>query len=131
MARFTSTAGRSTGPTCTTAVLIRAARLGDYFTDGVVVELGEGSQPIVGRATVIGMAVRLERRTSSSRLRFDDIVVELRPAATDADVSLTASFMRTDESGGSNLDACEFVLEMVKSGGTWRIARAAAVNALR
>lgn len=113
------------------ATLIRAARLGDYFTDGVVVELGEGSQPIVGRATVIGMAARLERRTSSSRLRFDDIVVQLRPAAAGADVSLTATFMRADDTGGSGLDAREFALEMVKSAGTWRIARAAAVNPLR
>lgn len=113
------------------AALLRAAHLGDYFTDGVVVELDEGAQPIVGRATVIGMAARLERRTSSSRLRFDDIVVQLRPSATEADVSLTASFMRADDSGGSGLDAREFALEMVKSAGTWRIARAAAVNPLR
>lgn len=114
-----------------TAALLRAAHFGDYFTDDVIVELGEGAQPIVGRATVIGMAARLERRTSSSRLRFEDIVVQLRPSATEAEVSLTASFMRADDSGDSGLDAREFALEMVKSAGTWRIARAAAVNPLR
>ena len=39
----------------------RAARIGSYFTDDVVIELGQGSPPIRGRETLIGMASRLPR----------------------------------------------------------------------
>ena len=37
----------------------RAASLGSYFTDDIVVDLGKGSAPISGRETIIGMAARL------------------------------------------------------------------------
>ena len=37
----------------------RAAQIGAYFTDDVVVELGQGMGPIQGRESVTGMAARL------------------------------------------------------------------------
>lgn len=119
------------GPDAGAASLLRAARFGDYFTDDVVVELGEGSPPIIGRATLVGMAARLERRTTAARLKFDDIDVRLRDDRTAADVGLTASFMREDGTGGDAVDAREFALQLVKRDGQWRVARAAAVAALR
>lgn len=117
--------GSDDGP----ASLLWAARFGDYFTDDVVLEFGEGSPPIVGRATLVGMAARLKRRTTAARLAFDDIDVRLRDDHTAADVGLTASFMREDDTG-ADLDAREFALQLVKRDGQWRVARAAAVAAL-
>ncbi len=113
------------------AALVRAAHLGDYFADDVVVELGEGSAPIIGRSTVMGMAARLERRTSDARLRFEDVGIRVQDSGTEAGVSLTAIFLREDGSGGTAADAREFALQMVKAAGKWRIARATAVMALR
>jgi hypothetical protein len=114
------------------ATAVRAADIGSYFTDDVVVELGEGAAPIVGRPTLVGMAVRLQRRTAAFRLRFDDVGVRLGPDATAADVTLTASFVPLDERpGGESMDAREFTLALTKSGGVWRIARVATVDTLR
>jgi SnoaL-like domain len=111
--------------------VVRAADIGSYFTDDVVVELGEGAAPIVGRPTLVGMASRLQRRTAAFRLRFDDVGVQLAPGAA-ADVTLTASFVPLDDSPGEeSLDAREFTLALTKSSGVWRIARVTAVDTLR
>lgn len=114
------------------AAVSRAAAIGDYFTEDVVVDLGEGTAPIVGRRTLVGMAARLERRTSDANVRFDDVGVKFDRGAGLADVSLTASFARAaDASGQGSIDAREFALEMTQASGNWRIARASAVDTLR
>ena len=43
----------------------RSAQLGTFFTEDVDVELGSGAAPIHGRATIIGMAARLQPRTAA------------------------------------------------------------------
>jgi hypothetical protein len=112
--------------------VVHAADVGSYFTDDVVVDLGEGAAPIVGRATLVGMVSRLQRRTASFRIRFDDVGVRVDRDATSADVKLTASFVAPDEgAGGESMDAREFALAMRKIGGVWRIAHVAAVDTLR
>ncbi len=114
------------------AAVSRAADIGGYFTDDVVVDLGEGTSPIVGRSTLVGMAARLERRTSDANVRFDDVGVTFGRGPGLADVSLTASFARAaDASGQASIDAREFVLEMTQASGQWRIARASAIDTLR
>ena len=45
--------------------VVHAADIGGYFTEDVVVDLGEGAAPIVGRTTLVGMAARLQRRTAA------------------------------------------------------------------
>src|SRR5262245_43664087 len=77
-----------------------AARVGSYFTDGATIELGRGSAPIAGRETIMGMAARLEPRTSAFRLKFDDVDVRVAPGRVTADVTLTASFIRQSTSSG-------------------------------
>lgn len=114
------------------AAVQRAADIGGYFTDEVVVDLGEGTSPIVGRSTLVGMAARLERRTSDANVRFDDVGVTFGRGPGLADVSLTVSFARAaDASGQGSIDAREFALEMTKASGQWRIARVSAIDTLR
>jgi SnoaL-like domain len=110
----------------------RAATIGAYFTDAATVDLGKGTAPITGRETIIGMAARLQPRTSAFRLKFDDVDVRLGAGRTAADVTLTASFIRRSiASGEESMDASEFRLAMAKEGGAWRIARVTAVETLK
>ena len=109
-----------------------AAQIGSYFTDNLVIDLGEGSSPIRGRETLIGMAARLQPRTAAFRLELDDVTVEMVPGSAAADVTLTASFVRRSLSTGEqSRDAREFALACEKNGGTWRISRVTAIDTLR
>jgi SnoaL-like protein len=121
----------NSGTTGGIGVAQHAAQIGDYFTDDVTVELGEGSQPIKGRDTLIGMVARLQPRTAEFRLELDDVTVEMAPNDT-ADVLLTATFTQPKNAAGEpSLDAREYALVMAKAAGTWRIARITAIDALR
>lgn len=112
--------------------LARAAQLGSYFSDEVVVDLGPGSAAIEGRARLIGIAARLQPRTAAYRVVLDDISVETPGAKGTADVTLTVSFIHRDPAtDDESIDAREFALQMIKDGGRWRIARATAIETLR
>lgn len=109
----------------------RAARLGDFFSPDVVVEFGQGSPPIHGRETLIGMAARLQPRTAAFELEFDDVNVELAGESR-GEVTLTAVIRRRSiTSGEESIDAREFAAEVIKTGGRWRISRVVAVDTLR
>lgn len=108
----------------------RAARLGSFFTQDVVVDFGQGTAPITGRETLMGMAARLQPRTAAFTLALDDINVEV--GGDTADVTLTAEFKRRSfETGDESLDAREFSAGMRRADGEWRIARVTAVDTLR
>jgi hypothetical protein len=110
----------------------KAARIGAYFTENVVVDLGAGVTPITGRQTLIGMATHLQPPRASLVVNLKDITVVKRPDTDAADVTLTATFTRRDTSGAEEtMDAREFALEVQKEAGEWRIARVAAVDTLR
>jgi hypothetical protein len=109
-----------------------AVQIGSYFTDDVVIELGDGASPIRGRDTLVGIAARLQPRTAAFRLELDDVSVEMVPAGEAADVTLTASFVRRSlTSGEESRDAREFALVCKKGGGDWQIARVTAIDTLR
>ena len=109
----------------------RAARLGSYFTEDVVIDLGRGAPPIHGRETLIGMAARLQPRTAAFRLELLDVTVALRTAAL-ADVSLTATFGRSSAASAVEaIDARELAITMVDAGGEWRMSRVQVVEAFR
>ena len=112
-------------------LLARAAHIGEYFTPDVVIELGQGSPPLQGRETLMGMASRLQPRTSAFVLEFDDVNVEF----TDADhgeVTFTALFRRrSQDSGEESIDAREFAGEVVRTGGRWRVSKVVAIDTLR
>jgi hypothetical protein len=110
----------------------RAGQIGSYFTEDAVVELGEGSVPIKGRETVMGMVARLQPRTAAFRMDLDDVTIDTLPDGNAADVLLTASFVRRSiTTGEESLDAREYALVMLKQGDTWRIARITAIDTLR
>lgn len=114
------------------ANIARAANIGSYFTEDVVVDLGQGTAPIRGRLTLMGMAERLQPRTAAFRMELDDVGVEMTPGASTADATLTISFIRRSISTGEeSRDAREFALGLMKAGGTWRIARVTAIDVLR
>jgi hypothetical protein len=113
------------------STIARAASLGQFFTEDVVVELGSGSPPINGRDTLIGMAARLQPRTAAFILELDDIGVTFVDA-TRADAALTAVIRRrTIGSGEQSLDAREFSAELRRIDGEWRISRVTAVETLK
>ncbi len=121
----------NTGGTGGLGTVARAAQLGSYFTQDVTVDQGEGTAPIVGRETLIGMAARLEPRTQAFRMKFDDVGVTLAPDGSTAEVVLTVSFIqRTAAAGDGSIDAREFAVGMTKDG-LWRIGRITAVDTIR
>ena len=110
----------------------RAGRLSTYFTDDVVIELGQGSPPIHGRETLIGMASRLQPRTSAFRLELLDINVDVK-GGSEAEVRLTAAFRRLGPTvaGEGSIDAQEMALRMNKGNGDWRISHVTTVEPFR
>jgi hypothetical protein len=110
----------------------RAAAIGSFFTDDVLVDLGRGTGPINGRETVMAMVARLQPRTAAFRLDLQDVGVEMRAGTPTADVTLTGTFTRRSISTGEeSIDALEFALVMSKVGGVWRISRLTAVDTLK
>jgi len=107
-----------------------AARVGRFFTPDVVVELGQGTNPIHGRETLMGMVARLQPRTAAFAVELDDVNVELKDA-THADVTLTAVIRRRSAEAGESIDAREFAAEVVNADGGWKIGRVIAVDTLR
>ena len=110
----------------------RAAEIGSYFTGDVVVDLGQGSAPVAGRDTLIGMATRFQPSTTSRVVGLEDVTVAKRPDGLIADVALTLTLTGPDaRTGEPVIDAREFALEMRKAAGEWQIARATAVDTLK
>ena len=106
----------------------RAARIGAYFTDDVVLELGQGGPPIRGRETLIGMAARLQPRTAVFTLDLLDMNVTVSSPDT-AEVSLTAAFRRRSLATGDNsVDAQELAVSMVNTDGNWLVSHVRAVE---
>jgi hypothetical protein len=109
----------------------RAARIGQFFTPDVVVELGQGSPPIHGRETLMGMAARLQPRTAAFEVELSDLNVALH-GDDRAEVALTMVIRRRSmTSGDESLDAREFSTELQRLDGDWRISRVVAIDTLR
>ena len=121
----------NSGTTDGIGLLARAAHIGENFTPDVVIELGHGSPPIQGRETLMGMASRLQPRTSAFVLEFDDVNVEFGDP-DHGEVTFTALFRRRSQvSGEESIDAREFAGEVVRADGRWRVSRVVAVDTLR
>ena len=109
----------------------RAARIGQFFTPDVVVELGRGSPPIHGRETLIGMSARLQPRTAAFVFEFSDVTIDV-VEQTRAEVVFTMVIRRRNvESRPESIDAREFSVEMRNTDGEWRVSRAVAIDTLR
>lgn len=109
----------------------RAAKIGAYFTNDIVVDLGEGSPPIQGRETIIGMVGRLQPRTSEFKLELLDLNVHVS-TPTSAEVNLTAAFrQRSLTTREESLEARELEIAMVKVDNEWRVSRIKTVEPFR
>jgi hypothetical protein len=107
------------------------ARLSEFFSPDVVVELGHGSPPIEGRETLLGMVSRLQPRTAAFVVEMDDVTTEFT-GPDHGEVTFTALIRRRGfESREESIDAREFAGEVVRSGGRWRVSRVVAVDTLR
>lgn len=109
--------------------LARTARMATYFTEDVVVEPGEGVEPIRGRDALMALSTSLRGSGGTLRAAVTDVHVKLL-SETAADVTLTATVEKSAGGAQPSLDAREFALQMVRQG-TWRIARVTAVDTLR
>jgi len=119
------------GTTDGIGLLARAAHIGEHFTPDVVIELGQGSPPIHGRETLMGMASRLQPRTSAFVLELDDVNAEFVDM-DHGEVTFTVLIRRRDQlSGEESIDAREFAADVVRTGGRWRVSRVVAVDTLR
>lgn len=119
------------GATDGLASVARATRLGRFFTEDAVVDLGRGSPPIHGRETLMGMAARLQPRTAAFVLSVDDVVIETLDGER-AEISLTAVVRRRGGgSGEESLDAREFAAELTRASGDWQLRRLSAIDTLR
>lgn len=119
------------GTTDGLGTIARAARIGQFFTPDVVVELGRGSPPIHGRETLIGMSARLQPRTAAFVFEFSDVTIDVVDQ-TRAEVAFTMVIRRRSmESRQESIDAREFSVEMRNTDGEWRVSRAVAIDTLR
>jgi ketosteroid isomerase-like protein len=109
----------------------RAAGIASFFTDDVIVDLGEGTAPIAGRETLVAMAARLQPRLAEFTLDFTDENIRVSADGQSADVTLTVEFIRRDPAARQQMDAREFRLQMRHDGQEWKIARATAVDTLK
>ena len=109
----------------------RAAEIASFFTEDVVVELGEGSTPIAGRETLMAMAVRLQPRIAQFTIGFADANITLAPDRQSADVTLTVEFISRDKSARQQMDAREFKLAMRRIEDVWKMSRVTAVDILK
>jgi hypothetical protein len=111
--------------------MARAARLASFFTSDVMIDLGQGSQPIHGRDTLMGMAARLQPRTAQFDLELDDVTVAVVEDGR-ATLNLTALIrQRAVPPGEPSLDAREFAAEMRRTDGSWQVSQVIAVDTLR
>ena len=110
--------------------IARAGRIGQFFTPDVTIDLGQGTPPIQGRETLMGMASRLQPRTAAFDLTLDDVQVESIDGGR-ADIVLTVVIRRRSfASAEESIDAREFSAELLKQDGAWRIGRVSAVDTL-
>jgi SnoaL-like domain len=113
------------------ATIAHAARIGTYFTEDIVVELGDGAPPIRGRQTLIAMATRLQPRTSAFTLELLDQNVTISAPST-AEVNVTAAFRRRGRAAGEDaVEARELALRMVKTEGNWLVSEVKAVETFK
>ena len=136
-----------------------AARVGRYFTEDVVVDRGDGSEPLRGRDSITALAAQARTAIQDLNVRFTDVDIMV-PTADSATAHLTlvisgrernnaASSPDARPSGssvpgrmtpgssllgvgapGSHFDACELNVTLTKVDGEWLIARVERVRTL-
>lgn len=102
----------------------RAARIGRYFIEDAVVDLGDPFRPIRGREAVIGAAARIPVRQEGVTFEFVDVQVVVPPDEQTATVRLTAQSSGLDfRTGDHVIEARELDMTLRQLEGEWLIAR--------
>jgi ketosteroid isomerase-like protein len=110
--------------------LARAAALGRFFTEDVVVDLGPSRRPIEGRDTLVALAAQARPPAGGLRVRFVDVTVTVEAGGATATTRATALVRGTVPGDPEAADARELTMGFRKVGGAWLIARVAAVEPL-
>ena len=111
--------------------LAAMAKVGSYFTADVVIDPGQGAQPLHGREVILSAAASLRPSAGVARLSLTDIDVTLGPDQRSAAVTLTALLTRNREGASQTRDAHEFALTMTKRESEWLISHVTSVDTLR
>ena len=110
--------------------MARAARLGGFFAQDVVVDLGRPYTRIEGRDTIMALAAKVQVPGEGMDVRFVDVTVEVAPGGADAVVHLTATVASRGRPLENSLDAKELEMTWRKVDDTWLIARVTGVDTL-
>jgi hypothetical protein len=113
------------------ARLARAAQVGRFFTEDLVIDLGPASAPIRGRAALVALASRFVPPPEGARVAFVDVAVTVAPGGETATVALTATGSMVDRvSGEKVVEARELEFGLRKLEGEWLVATVKAVSPL-
>ena len=110
--------------------MARAARLGSFFAQDVVVDLGRPYSRLEGRDTIMALAAKMQVPGEGLDVRFVDVAIDVAPAGADAVVHLTATVASRGRPFESGLDAKELEMAWRKVDDTWVIARVTGVETL-
>jgi hypothetical protein len=111
--------------------LTQAAKLGRFFTQDVVIDLGSGFSPIRGRDTVMALAAKAQIPGEGFHVRFVDVTVSVDPSGVRAVAGMTATVQGRSLSDLQAIDAKELEMELQKVDGEWRIDRVIGVEAIQ
>ena len=110
--------------------MARAARLGGFFAQDVVVDLGGPYSRLEGRDTIMALAAKTQVPGEGLDVRFVDVSVDVAPGGADAVVHLTATVASRGRPFENGLDAKELEMAWRKVDDTWVIARVTGVDTL-
>jgi len=117
LAEMLSDTGDNTGQD----LLIRPVKLGKFFAEDVVVVVSDRLPEIKGRDSLVAMAERAMRQTSSMSVSFADMEVMVNPDDRHAQVNITVLVSGADSAEATSVNAQEFELHMAKLEGEWVI----------
>lgn len=111
--------------------MARAARLAGYFTEDVVVDLGEPYPEFRGRDTIMALAAKARGHDDDFAVRFEDVAVRLDEDGRGAGVRLVVVLTgRSSRWVADAADARELQVRMQRDDGAWRIAQVTNVEAI-
>jgi hypothetical protein len=111
--------------------MARAARLGQFFTPEVVIDLGAPFPELKGRETIVALWAKAGAGTDEFGVRLADVRVEVNADGTTATSRLTAILSdSTPRLLADTADARELQLELTRQAGYWQVARVVGIEAI-
>lgn len=111
------------------ARLARAAQIGRFFTEDLVIDLGPPYPPLRGRGALVGLASRLEPPPGGAQVAFTDVAVTVAPDGATATATLTATGSVVDRvTRDTIVEARALQVGLRQLDGEWLIAAVKAVS---